>query len=119
MGATLQDVANGTPLVIPVIAGRAYTRQRMNLDGRVYSLELAWNQYESSWHLSLFDAEDEPLVLGLRIVANWPLLRYYKADPRLPPGEMFAQDLTGDGSPPAFDDFGQGKRVELTYYAQS
>jgi hypothetical protein len=119
MAASLEEIFDGTPLVIPVLEGRALTRQRLNLDGVVYTLELAWNQSEESWHVSLFDAEEEPIVTGLRIVTNWPLWRYYKFDPRMPPGELVAQDLTGDESRPGFDDFGIGKRVELTYYAQN
>jgi hypothetical protein len=119
MSTALEQIFDGTPLVIPVLEGRALMRQRLNLDGSVYTLELTWNQGEERWHVSLFDTEDEPLALGLTVLTNWPLWRYYRYDPRMPPGELVAQDLTGDGSPPGFEDFGPGKRVELTYYAQS
>lgn len=116
----LQDVIEaGTPLQIPVIEGAAFQRQRIALDGRLYTLGLAWNQWASFWSLSLWDSEESPILLGLRIAVNWPLLRYYKYDPRCPQGEIIAHDLTGDGSDPGFDDFGIGKRVELTYYAQT
>jgi hypothetical protein len=113
-----QKLTNGKPLVIPT-TGDPYSSQRIALDGRLYTLSLAWNQYEESWHLSLFDEAEEPIVVGLRIISNWPLLRYYGFDARMPPGELYAHDLTGDGSPPGLDDFGEGKRVELTYYAQT
>lgn len=119
MALALEQIADGTPVVIPVLPGRALTRQRLTLDGVTYTLELAWNQSEGSWHVSLFDSETAPIAVGLRVVTNWPLWRFYKYDSRMPPGELFAQDLTGDGSPPGFDDFGEGKRVELTYYAQN
>lgn len=112
-------IANGTPLQITVLEDAAFQRQRIALDGRQYTLALMWNQWASYWSLSLYDSEENPIVLGLRIVANWPLLRFYRYDPRLPDGEIIAHDLTGDGSPPGFDDFGIGKRVELTYYAQT
>lgn len=118
MAAALQATFDGTPLVVPVPGG-AYSTQRLALDGRVYTIWLAWNQFASSWYLSLFDAEEEQIAVGLRIVSNWPMLRYYGYDPRTPPGEIVAQDLTGDGSPPGFDDFGIGKRVELIYFAQT
>lgn len=112
-------LAAATPLQIPVLENAAYQAQRIPLDGRLYTLTLSWNQWASSWSLSLYDAEDSPILQGLRIISNWPLLRYYKYDPRCPPGELIAHDLTGDGSPPRFDDFGIDKRVELTYYSLS
>ncbi len=117
---SLADViAAGTPLQIPVLEGAAFQRQRMALDGAVYTIGLAWNQWASYWSFSLWDSEDSPIVLGIRIAVNWPLIRYYKFDPRCPPGEFIAHALTGDGADPGFDDFGIGKRVELTYYAQT
>lgn len=117
--ATIEEIAaNGTPLYIPV-PGAAYSTQRLTLDGRTYTLMLAWSQLIESWHLSLFDSEEQPIACGLRVVTGWPLLRYYGSDSRLPPGEMVAQSLTTDVSPPKFDDFGIGKRVELIYFAQN
>ena len=109
----------GTPLQIPVLDGAAFQRQRIALDGKLYTLELKWNQWASYWSLGLWDSEDSPIILGIRIVSNWPILRFYRYDTRIPAGEIIAHDLTGDGSPPGFDDFGIGKRVELTYYSQS
>jgi hypothetical protein len=114
----IETIAKGTPLVIPIPDG-PYTSQRLTLDGRVYTLYLDWNQWAATWYMHLADVEDEPIVCGIRLVTNWPLLRFYKYEPRMPPGEMIAHDLTGDGSPPGLNDFGEGKRVELTYYAQT
>jgi hypothetical protein len=34
----------------------------------------------------------------------------------MPPGELMAADLTGDGSPAGLDELGVGQRVELTYF---
>lgn len=119
MATVLDIVEAGTPLQIAIIEGAAYQRQRIALDGALYTLGLAWNQWASYWSLSLWDSEESPIVLGLRVVSNWPMLRYYKYDPRCPPGEIIAHALTSDRSPPGFDDFGIGKRVELTYYAQT
>lgn len=116
-GGTLTDlVTNATSVVvIPGGDGRAFFEQRVKLDGREYFLTTKWNQREGRWYISLFDNVQEPIVESIKLVSNWPLLRYYKFDPRTPPGELFAMDRTGDGSPPGFDDVGSGKRVELTY----
>jgi len=104
-------------LVIPTAEGLAFYSTRVRLDGKEYQLKFRYNQRTATWFLGLFDEEGDPIAESIRLVANWPLLRYLKHDERCPPGELIAQDLTTDGSPPAFDEFGIGKRVELTYYA--
>lgn len=134
-------IAAGTPLQIPVLEGAGYQRQRIILDGRQYTLGLSWNQFGSFWTLSLWDAEESAIVLGVRVNTNWPILRYYRYDPRTPRGELMALDLAGYREDreaatvgesaeeraaridlpapvdPGFDDFGIGKRVELIYFS--
>lgn len=108
--------ANSTPLLIPS-GGPAYGTQRLTLDGRVYTIGLAWNQLTEGWFLSLLDSEERPIISGVRVVSNWPLLRWKRFDPRCPPGELAAVTGNPDESPPGFDDFGIGKRVQLTYFS--
>jgi hypothetical protein len=104
-------------LIVPTVQRRAFYSIRVRLDGRDYTAHFAWNQREERWYLSLHDAEDVPIFSGKKIVGNWPMLRYKKWDERCPEGELMPQDLTGDGSPPGFDELGEKLRVELTYYA--
>jgi hypothetical protein len=104
-------------IAIPTVAGEPYYTQRTRLDGRDYNLHFAWNEREERWRLSIHDDEDVPLVRGLKLVANWPLLRFYRFDPRVPPGELMVVDLTGSNEPPGLDDLGIGRRCELVYYA--
>lgn len=100
---------------INVPAGSAFWRQRVSLDGREYTLEGDWNQRDGKWYLSVRDPSDDSLIHGPRkIVANWNLLRTC-VDVRRPPGVLLAQDMSGAGLDPGFDDLGQNLRVELTY----
>ncbi len=103
-------------LLIPTSPGVPYYTQKTRLDGRDFILKFAYNERAASYSLSIYDEEETPLLLGLRLVANWPLLRHYRYDVRLPPGELLVIDLTGDLSPPALDELGEGKRCELTYF---
>lgn len=103
-------------LLIPTPSGAPYSSSKVRLEGRDFVLQLAWNQRQGRWHLSILDEESTPLAMGLKLVANWPLTRAYKWDPRLPPGDFRAMSLTGDRSPPGFDELGIGKRCELTYF---
>ena len=101
--------------LIPTVSYPAYT-MRVRLDGLDYRLRLRWHTREQRWRLDLYDAEEEPLVLGLAIEANRPLLRWYHSDDRVPPGELFAVSTIDDDSPPGLEELGAGKRCELTYY---
>lgn len=111
-------VDDTVPYVIPTLAnGVPYYTFRTKLDGRDYNFRFAWNQRMERWFMDIMDTEENPLALGIKIVANQRLLRFYQHDDRLPPGELMAVDLSGDGSPPGFYDLGIGKRCELSYFA--
>lgn len=94
-----------------------YYSERVRLDGRDYILQFAWNQREERWRLSLFTDRDEPLVRGLKLVTNWPLLRYYQFDARIPSGELYVVDWTGNGTPPLLEELGEGRRCQLLYFS--
>lgn len=102
-------------IVIPTSPGVPYFRQKTKLEGREYVLDFAYNQRIQRWHLSIFDEEETPLVQGLKLVVNWPLLRHYRYDSRIPPGELMALAQDGTHEPPGIDELGEGKRVELCY----
>lgn len=103
-------------LLIPTSQGVPYFTQKTRLDGRDYLLRFAYNERAERFSLTLLDESEQPILRGLWLVANWPLLRRYRADTRIPPGELMVVDLTGDGSPPTLDELGEGKRCELTYF---
>lgn len=114
---SLADKFDGTPLLIPS-GGATYGTQRITLDGRAYTLGLAWNETAEAWYFSLRDESDALIIGDTKVISNWPLLRWKQWDPRCPPGELAAVDESQDGSPPRYDDFGLGKRVQLTYFAR-
>jgi hypothetical protein len=102
--------------VIPTLEGEPNYTMRVRLDGRDYNLRLLWNERTQRWHLSIYGDEQEPLAIGIKVVTNWPMLRYLQWDARLPPGELFAIATTSDDSPPGFYDLAPDKRVQLIYF---
>lgn len=89
---------------------------RTRLEGSDYNLRFMWNQREERWYMTISTDAGELLAAGVKIIPNWPLLRYYQWDRRLPQGTLMAMDLTNDGSPPGLSDFAIDKRVTLTYF---
>jgi len=103
---------------IPTSTDTAYRSQKCRLDGRDFVLRFSYNEREDRYYVDILDEEETPILRGLKLVSNWRLLRHYHHDPRVPPGELMATDLTGDNSPPSFGELGIGKRVELTYFTE-
>jgi hypothetical protein len=103
-------------LVIPTLEDNPYYSIRVRLDGLDYNLRFAWNERVERWNFDILTDDGKVLATGIRIVSNWPLLRYYQYDKLMPPGEMMAVDSTLDGSPPGFFDLAPGKRVQLIYF---
>lgn len=101
--------------IIPTLEGEPNYSMRLRLDGKDYNFTFRWNERLARWAMSIFDDDQVPLALGIPIVSNWPMLRFYQWDKRLPPGELFAIDTTNDGSPPGFYDLAPDKRVQLIY----
>lgn len=105
-----------TYYAIPTQQGVPFWMQRTTLDGRDYNLRFAWNQREERWYLDIADGDDTAILTGLKLVTNWPLLRAYHADHRVPPGELAVFTMLPDTSPPGLFDLGVGLRCTL-YYA--
>lgn len=102
-------------LIIPTTPGEPYYRQKTTLEGREYILGFSYNQRIERWYLSIYDETEAPLLLGLKLMTNRPLLRHYRADTRLPPGELMAIASDGSTEPPTLNELGENKRVELVY----
>lgn len=86
----------------------------VDLEGRTYHLALYWNPRAELWHMNIFTDARVPLVLGLPLVSNFPLLLSYRSILELPPGEMVMVDLAGEGASATRDNL--GTRVQLLYY---
>lgn len=94
------------------VSSAAWQVQSVQLGDRMVRLELRWNERAGFWSLDLSTIDREPIVQGVRVVPDWDLLGRY-ADPRLPRGRLFAQDLSGRGEPPGRDEL--GVRVVLSF----
>jgi len=97
-------------------ADKAHFALRVTLDDRDYTLSLEWSQREAKWYLALADQDENPILRGIKVVADYPLLTLAKWDARCPPGQLIANDTSGQGLDPGFADMtGASPRVVLTY----
>ncbi len=93
--------------------GESDWTQRTALGGSDYLLRFRWSQRAGTWSLTLSDADGAPIVSGLALVCGVRLLERV-ADPRRPPGELLALDVSGlNDADPAWSDL--GGRFALVY----
>jgi hypothetical protein len=97
---------------LPVQASVRDQEFQVTLEGRLYTLRLAWNIRAEAWFLSVYDSAGSAVLEGKKVVADWDLLRTV-VDSRRPPGQLLALDLEGTGEAPGLAELGE--RVILVY----
>lgn len=86
----------------------------IELEGSTWRLGYVWNARASLWHMDVKAQDGTPLLLGLPLVVDFPLLLTYRSLLALPPGEFFLVDLETTGEEAGRDTL--GTRFLLLYY---
>ena len=88
--------------------------QLTQLEGVEYLLSFFWSARESAWYLSLYDQDENPIALSIKLVLGTSLLAKF-IDMRLPPGALMCYDTSGSGVDIASPG-DLGTRIELDYF---
>lgn len=103
-------------VTIPAL-GFTFYENEVTLDGTPYILIRKWNSRGGFWTMSWLDRNRNVLILGLKIVINYELIKWYP-DRGLPPGLLIAVDDNASTERIQQDDFTNG-RLKLMYYEES
>jgi hypothetical protein len=87
--------------------------QQTQLDGVFFGFRVYWNEREAAWYFDLLDSSNNPITLGRKIVAKYPLL-HRCIDERRPAGELYVIDLSNTGIDPGLNEL--DKRIVIVYY---
>ena len=60
-------------LEVPISSNASHFSQECQIFGRYYALEFCWLENEEYWVLHVYDAREQPIVLGVRLITDWPL----------------------------------------------
>lgn len=96
---------------IPLVPVRDFTQQ-CELSGTTYTFRFRWSPRGQCWHMDLRTLDGVPIVLSMRLVSTWPLLRRV-VGPLRPPGELFVIDQSGRDEDP--NELELGARFGLFY----
>lgn len=84
---------------------------RVELESVLYELAFQHNDRERRWYMDLRSGDGIPIRSGIKVVANFPLLRMLSGLNR-PPGEIIAVNTKNDDDPDLAD---LGSFVRLAY----
>lgn len=104
---------------IPTLLDEPFYTIRARLEDRDYTLKFRYSTRQARYYLSIYDEDETPLVVGLKLVTNLALLRFYHHRPNMPPGELMVTCMTADVRPPEFGELGADQRCQLTYFTHA
>ena len=85
---------------------------RLVLDEKTFDFHFEWNDRAGAWFLDIYDAVNELLVSGVRVVVGYPFLQKYMYR-GVPEGLLQAIDTSDQGLDAGLADLGE--RVLLVY----
>lgn len=78
---------------IPADSSEASYKIRVDLEGETFVFKLHFNERMNRWVLSVYDANEAAIVVGVVLNVDGSLIGRY-SDPRLPPGELIYYDTS-------------------------
>lgn len=102
-------------LQIPIDTTQPFHQFFLDLEQVVYQFTFKENQRSGRWTFDMGLEDGTPIVQGIPIVVMSSLIEQHK-DSRLPPGEIWCVDLTGQNIEPVTGSFGS---THLLIYEES
>ena len=82
-------------LELPSVNTEPSYRYQIDLEGSLYFIDMKFNTRNNRWAFSIFDQDQEPIIVGIPVLIDLDLLGQY-VDPRLPPGKFMAVNLANE-----------------------
>ena len=99
--------------IIPFKEPAAWQSQ-ITLNSVIFILYFRWNAMNKYWVMNIYDRNDNPIVLGIKVVSNYNLTKQFSAINGMPQGDIICQNILG-----LWTDimrFDMGQTTELIYY---
>lgn len=95
-------------------AGNSFT---IELVGDVFRLDFRYNDRDQRYYLSIFDEDNSPIVLSVKVLLGFPLIARV-TDPRRPKGDFIAVDV-GAAAEPTIGTLGAGVDLVFVSWAEA
>lgn len=98
--------------IIPFKEESAWQAQII-LTNTVYILFFKWNALNQYWVMSIYDRNDQPILLGVKVVTNFDLTAPFVVS-GIPAGDIVCQNIINQWND--IQRFDMGQTNELIYY---
>lgn len=101
------------PTILPVQPGEPDQEFSTNIEGERYLFRFRWNARDAAWFMDIRESDDDPVVLGVKVVIGvW--LGVWSVHQLFLQGVFVAYDTSGELRDATFEDF--GTRVHVVWY---
>lgn len=99
--------------IIPFKEPAAF-QQQITLTSVIFILYFRWNAMNQYWVMNIYDRNDQPILLGVKVVTNFNLTAQFAALTGMPSGDILCQNLLGLWD--TIQRFDMGQTTEILYY---
>lgn len=99
--------------IIPFKEPAAWQAQ-ITLTRVIFVIHFQWNALNEYWVMSIHNADDVPILVGVKVVTNFDLTAQFKAIPGMPAGDIVCQNIIETWE--TIGRFDMGDTNEIIYY---
>ncbi len=88
-------------------------KMEIALTGEIFILWFKWNALNKFWTMGIYDSNEIPLIIEIKIVPSYPLLLAYSVFGQ-PQGEIVCHNIVGTKD--EIGRFDMSQKFELVYY---
>lgn len=99
-------------LIIPFRESSNF-REQIQLSGTLFYLKFTWNALNEFWLMDIYNSNELPLILGVKIVPEYPLIYQFVVDGK-PIGEIVCHNVVN--APSEIGRFDMNQKFALVYY---
>lgn len=99
--------------IIPFKEPAAFQEQ-ITLTNVIFLMYFRWNAMNKYWVMNIYDRNDQPILLGIKIVTNYNLTEQFSALTGMPQGDILCQNILGFWTD--IQRFDMGQTTEIIYY---
>ncbi len=88
-------------------------KEQIQLSNVLFFLEFTWNALNEFWTMDIYDVNESPMILGIKIVPEYPLLAQYTVEGK-PLGEIICHNVVN--APSEIERFDMNQKFALVYY---
>lgn len=93
----------------------AYWKEQITLDGEIFVFYFKWNALNEFWTMDIYNRNEIPIILGIKVVPNYNLLAQY-TETAQPKGDIICQNIVETNE--EIGRFDMSQKFELIYYSE-